>query len=242
MRNKKIKCRLVKNVFIYSFLILSFVSNMVLGEDDSELNGSKLFFLNKNFGAFIKTNTIVAITTDGAKNWNEVEIESGAKLQQILFLSELEGWLLEETCLFYTQDGGSTWDKKETFDDYRLESIYFKGSDFGLIGGVKPDSENQVTSIHRTENSGVSWERAALDTSFGASIFEFSFADDSNGVALGHETAFRTDDSGNNWSRLPLNFKVTLDPNFPITIKYVDRDSLIYGPSVNLNTLIDAMP
>ena len=57
----------------------------------------------------MKKNHTVAITSDGAKSWKNIIVETDEELRKVLFTSESNGWLIGEKGIYNTIDTGNTW-------------------------------------------------------------------------------------------------------------------------------------
>ncbi|MBU1099129.1 MAG: T9SS type A sorting domain-containing protein [Bacteroidetes bacterium] len=190
---------------IYLILIL-LVTSTISAQIRNELRGNNIFFLNETFGAIIKEGGAIAITEDGAQNWNQVIITTEIPLRKILFTSETNGWLLCEDCVYNTVDGGRIWLKNSSFENEHLYSLYFINNDYGFIGGQGSDQTGYESVIYKTQNSGQTWERATLDTNFYSGVIDFSFMNDSMGIAIDGFTIYKTENAGSSWVGLPIYF------------------------------------
>lgn len=187
--------------------------------------GSKLFFYNKNIGALIKENRTVAITSNGAKSWKQIEIDSGLELSKVLFTSETVGWLLSKESIFKTVDGGNTWEENKTFVGSYLRTIYFINDELGFIGGRDSEENESLSVIYKTSNGGQSWVKTSIDTNFTSDVIDFSFANDSVGIAISDFTLYKTEDGGNNWIGLPIQFYV--GSKSPVSGKMIDNENIV---------------
>ena len=210
----------MKNIL---FIILIF-SNYLYSQNNFGFNGSKLFFLNKNFGASVQKNHTISITSDGAKSWKQITIETDEELRKVLFTSESKGWLIGEKNIYNTIDSGNTWKKNNSFQVIQLKTLYFIDDENGFIGA---DCVDTLSTIYVTHNSGQSWINATIDSSwyYAFRVGDFSFINDSVGIVIGPITIYKTQNGGNYWKRLPILFYTG---NGAISSgKMLDKDNII---------------
>ena len=206
------------------FIILIF-SNNLYSQNNFGFNGSKIFFLNKNFGAVVKKNHTVAITSDGAKSWKNIIVETDEELRKVLFTSESNGWLIGEKGIYNTIDTGNTWQKNYSIQVLQLKALFFINDENGFIGGEGIDT---LSTIYITHNSGKSWINSTIDSNwyYQIGINDFSFINDSFGIVIGTNTIYKTQDGGNYWQKLPINFF------------YADIGSISYGKMLDKDNII----
>ncbi len=179
-------------------LVVLILSDFLYSQSNFSSKASKIFFLNKKFGAIIKSNNKIAVTLDGAKTWKETTIETDEKLGKVLFTSESKGWIIGEESIFNTVDSGKTWQTNHKFTGGFLNSIYFINDEYGFAGG---------DSIYLTHNSGQEWLNSDIDSIYyyyPINVRNFSFINDSIGIAIGSSTIFKTQNGGISWQRLPI--------------------------------------
>lgn len=181
---------------------------------------SGLFFLNNIFGVLVKANNTIAVTSNGGISWTQINIDTDESLSKVLFTSESRGWLLSGESVFNTIDGGMTWMNNHSFVGEHLQSLYFINDEIGFIG-----ASDTGPIIYITKNSGKSWIRATLDTIFYSGIMDFSFINDSVGIAVNNFTIYKTKDGGLSWTGLPIYFYV--EGSTPESGTMLDADNII---------------
>lgn len=197
-------------------IIIIILSNYLYSQNNFGSSGSKLFFLNKNFGAIVQKNHTIAVTSDGAKSWKQIIIETDEELRKVLFTSESNGWLIGDKNLFNTIDSGNTWQKNISFGG---NALYFINDKYGFIGGQ---------GIYFTHNSGQTWTQSISDSMYQYPLgaMDFSFINDSIGIAINSFNVFITENGGNYWQRLPIYYFGT--GNGAISSgKMLDEDNII---------------
>lgn len=170
-----------------------------------------IFFKDANTG-WVLSGASVFRTSDGGKNWESSELPSIA-LQggqfvrpvehgwegSVFFLNENKGFVtVGLPHLFYTEDGGKTWQANKVSNT--VERISFTDEKSGCIAGK---------SIFCTEDEGKTWtERLGIksNNSSRISLWGISFADKSTGWAVGKDgyiagsgKIFKTEDGGKSW-------------------------------------------
>ncbi len=195
----------MKNLFIYLLLLL--LCN-TYAQENHHSKASKLFFFNNDFGALVKGNNSIGITNKGGQYWQHINLNTSENLHKILFTSETSGWIIGDKSIFKSTDGGSTWTNNYTFNMSGLYSLYFINGQNGFIGSQEEGSSSDESIIYYTNNSGESWNEASIDSNLNNAVLDFSFANDSVGVAVSAFTIYKTNNYGRNWNKLPINFFV----------------------------------
>jgi photosystem II stability/assembly factor-like uncharacterized protein len=205
----------------YIIYVLFFVFTSLNAQEIVNHKSSKLFFYNHEFGALVNRNDGIAITNNGGQNWQQINIDTNELLNSIMFTSESNGWLLGDSSIFKTTDGGITWVQNHSFNDVYLYNFYFVDDKIGFVGGQSVDS----TVIFYTHDSGLIWQKASLDTNIYSGISNFSFISDSIGIAIGWSGLYITYNSGLNWEKLPANFH--MGGGTPYLGKMFDEDNIV---------------
>lgn len=182
-------------------------SEMIPGVEHSLID---LHFLNDQFGLIISArkygyiNPPIFRTTDGGLSWSELPNHPGTNsfFETVFILDSLSyfiaGWEPSEWasqgCLFYTYDGGNTWERVSQFGDYDyLREVEFINDSTGI-------AVNSVGGIYRSTDKGLNW---TLKYDAGIRFRSLSFCDSQNGFAIGgifgDRQAFATTDGGLTW-------------------------------------------
>jgi photosystem II stability/assembly factor-like uncharacterized protein len=174
-----------------------------------------IYFRNKENGFFVAGNRIFS-TTDSGLTWRESHIFratdfGGAtpELYSIRFGSKKTGWIVGslfkykedddkeivvDSLLLYTEDGGTTWNRRNLPTKNELVHLDFVSDERGWIVGAKG-------AILYTEDGGLSWtaQRSGTDRM----LNNVDFRDKKKGWAVGQKGAFlRTTDGGETWSTM----------------------------------------
>ncbi len=143
--------------------------------------------------------------TDDIKDrgsWSVQSTPVAEKLNDIVFDSENNGWIVgNSNTLLYSADG-EAWERKFISDGntYNFLSVDFLNADMGLIAGE--DIGNGHGVIFRTRNGGSSWNRIDLSAE-GQQVYKIAFADENTAYALAHnQKILKSSDGGMNWDEI----------------------------------------
>jgi len=103
-------------------------------------------------------------TTDGGTNWTRIWQNNYPAFETVDFVNENFGWIVttellmgSETALFYTTNGGETWDLQAKLPGTK-GSIFMLNQNTGwYVGGHSVSGDPQVGFIYKTTNGGVSF-------------------------------------------------------------------------------------
>ena len=82
------------------------------------------------------------------------------ELRDIFFVDEKNGWAVGGSLIFYTSDGGATWEMQATSIERppELWSVYFRDAKLGVVAGSSPGRGfGGGTAIFTTEDGGKTW-------------------------------------------------------------------------------------
>jgi photosystem II stability/assembly factor-like uncharacterized protein len=166
--------------------------------------------LNDRSGLAVNSHGKVWSTVDGGQTWT-VKAELKAEdwhfneSNQIHFLDELHGWIIEALSIWRTEDGGTNWQKAFSPYDQKakgqpvraffldLRQVWVCGSD-GEVYSTKDGGENWVTQTVSGKNSD---------------FRDVFFIDEKTGWLVGYtggrfgSKLYHTSDSGKTWQLLP---------------------------------------
>jgi len=143
--------------------------------------------------------------------------DARGSIREMERLSATEGWVLTDTALLFTRDGGVSW--ADMASGERLEGVtdaFFQGASHAWLAGVDSRAADRLVVLDST-NGGASWREQRVEASALASgrIYaraQVHFLDAAHGWLLGKvatSAAFsvaellRTSDGGATWERLP---------------------------------------
>jgi photosystem II stability/assembly factor-like uncharacterized protein len=167
---------------------------------------SRLFGLNAihfhdaNEGVIAAGGGRLLRTVDGGEHWHSL-LRGGKNLSSLFFIDRTTGWAAGEQWVFQTVDGGATWVRinapGDGNDDFRARAIHFLDANRGWLVG-------HHGAIRRTQDSGMTWVRAANVPDLGSIVlWAVHFVDEESGWIVGEEgTALRTEDRGQAWRRV----------------------------------------
>jgi len=115
-------------------------------------------------------------------------------LHSVICLDNTHTWIFGNYgTIFFSSDGGSTWNRQESGVDVLLGDAAFVSVNEGWAVGVAG------TVIH-TSDGGKTWEKQASD--IGKDLFNVFFLDAQNGWAVGeYGTIIHTGDGGKTWAK-----------------------------------------
>jgi photosystem II stability/assembly factor-like uncharacterized protein len=119
-----------------------------------------IYFVDQNHGWAVGTDGTVLLTTNGGNTWQKIhdaDILGNASFQDVFFTNRLTGWVVGNSIVIRTYDGGYTWSK---LDDYASEyrNVYFENSNTGWI----VDYNGAILS---TEDGGDTWHTETVPVS-----------------------------------------------------------------------------
>jgi photosystem II stability/assembly factor-like uncharacterized protein len=120
------------------------------------------------------------------------------------------GWILDAFNLYFTKDGGNTWEKSLSYKDKYLlaqPGMFFLLNDQTILVCDAGDNSGR---IYKTNNSGQSWhtEKVIRNSSSPCGIF---FINEKEGWYSSGQQVFHSGDVGQRWERLtslPNRFEV----------------------------------
>jgi photosystem II stability/assembly factor-like uncharacterized protein len=92
-------------------------------------------FLNSKLGFAVGSEGVILKTIDGGNNWKIKPSGTIKTLVSVCFLDSLTGFVISNTELFKTNDGGASWFLQDTVNN-GLTNIQFVSQDTGYIAGI----------------------------------------------------------------------------------------------------------
>jgi len=181
--------------------------SIALNELLTSVSLSELEFINSSLGWVIGGGGVVARTTDGGGNWEEIDVDVTGVINDISFLDENEGWLVGDDvsrssgAIKVTYDGGDTWN----FRSYGLGGVDLNGIHF--VSATEGWLVGKAGRIAHTTDAGVTWIHQ--DANLSRSLQDLYFIDEDKGWAVGFAfngdldttaTILETTDGGTNWT------------------------------------------
>ncbi|MGE5264647.1 MAG: WD40/YVTN/BNR-like repeat-containing protein, partial [Acidobacteriota bacterium] len=154
-------------------------------------------------------------------------------IQGFHLVSEDAGWLLFDRYLYWTQDGGQSWNSitPTNLEPYAIRAVSFLDAQSGWLILSATEQANPFV-IAQTSDGGKTWESRALslfapgDVNANVSAFYFYWLDRQTGWLVTRRATgsnfdtgalFKTTDSGKNWTRLTAP---TGDPVYFVTREF----------------------
>jgi len=142
--------------------------------------------------AFVTLTTELLHSQDA---WQRQFYESPSMVTCIYFINENTGWAVGYAgSIVNTKNGGELWETQISGTSEKLNSVYFLNSDTGFISGDG--------LILRTFNSGLNWDKIAIDTLINGKKIEFIesyFKNIDTGCFLGAVWQFNLDVAWEHW-------------------------------------------
>jgi photosystem II stability/assembly factor-like uncharacterized protein len=154
---------------------------------------------------------------DSCLTWDTLWIGLKEFIKDISFIDDQNGWMISDTSLFKTTNGGVNWEKTKTIHDTNYShyaSIYCKGNSIYIL---------TYGSLLISTNSGITWTDKNLNQPLVSSVV---FNDINNGFVIANEL-LKTTDAGQSWE--------TLNPYKRIDIFDLDFISTKEGIAISNN-------
>jgi len=189
---------------------------------DFEINGythqfTDVFFIDASTGwivgsgyaggNFNNTETLILKTTNGGQDWAPQWMQSGGLLNAVHFVDAQHGWAAGDASIpftspdiFYTSNGGTTWQLQPSGISAGTSLVYFKDIFFtnqftGWAVGWKGGGGGAL--ILQTTNGGSNWTEQ--NVSYLSELRNVHFIDSQVGWAIGGNGMISTTDGGNTW-------------------------------------------
>ncbi|NLP12435.1 T9SS type A sorting domain-containing protein [bacterium] len=142
--------------------------------------------------AYIAGAHVVLKSTDSGKSWQKLATAPPGG-EKIFFIDEKTGWIGASQRIYYTTDGGLTWQLYTMPDPFWIHGLYFVDAQVGFWAGFG--------GVHKTTDGGKSWQML-WNLPMIYSYHDVFFFDRLKGVAIGSSgTIAVTSDGGVNWTQ-----------------------------------------
>lgn len=141
---------------------------------------------------------LLFFTTDGGQNWHRSDFQAEEGIfRDIVFMDELNGFLLSNRTIYRTIDGGSSWFKLANgFSVQLLRRLCFSDISNGWVLGKRVGGQHPT---YRTTDGGQTWYQYEHD------FTAMNFVDSQIGFAVENGSVYRSLDGGNNWEQISEN-------------------------------------
>ncbi len=152
---------------------------------------SGLQFFDHNFGYAIGNFSIYK-TNDGGLTWGKIPVNSSFfNPINLFFLNKSAGWVQCGQAIFYTSDGGQSWEDK-FHDDWVFQSFFVNEKVGWFLG---------TAGIYETIDGGKSWQIK----NWSERCYEIFFKNENVGWANLYNSLGKTSDGGKTWTILYNN-------------------------------------
>ncbi|MGH1366642.1 MAG: YCF48-related protein [Calditrichia bacterium] len=189
-----------------------------------------IFFINSQHG-WIGISSSVWRTIDGGVNWNSYSLPVTNSVEDILFIDELNGWVITSNGpVLKSNDGGETW-ITQPIGNEQILALDFSDSQNGWAVG-------RDGGIYHSTDGGTNWTTQNSNTT--EILNDVDFLNPLVGWCVGNEgIILKTVDGGNTW--IPENRPV---PSFFIQVQVIDENTVwvldaLTNSSVGLTTTAD---
>jgi photosystem II stability/assembly factor-like uncharacterized protein len=165
-----------------------------------------IFFLDEEHGWLINHDNIAWRTINSGQSWEKLATSqsSGERFylpQQLIFVNESRGWLVDNFAIWRTDDGGRSWKHLFSTRESPPNKAWkpLRASFIDNVTGWVSCTDNTVL---RTRNGGDTWENLTVDPS-STDLKDVQFIDMKTGwIAEPPQGAiYRTDNAGDTWLR-----------------------------------------
>ena len=167
-----------------------------------------VFFNSASNGWIAGDEGFLAFTTDGGRNWSAKKIGTNDTINEIFFRNEDNGYLVTGKKMFFTKNGGRTWDELLIYSpgDFKngtpeFLSIRFTDKKRGFVVGSVLNSKEQVVDslVLQTTDGGETWSRIVVPSK--SELFHLDFNGTSHGWIVGDKgLILATTDNGFSWN------------------------------------------
>jgi len=158
-------------------------------------------------GIWYTEKNVLLKTTDGGKDWIEIETGNILPLKAVYFVDADTGFVVgEDGIVLRTTDGGENWDirKMDSYigfyldDIFRFTEITFTDKQTGWIIG----ESYYGNQIYKTTDCGITWLWNTMATKPNVnSLKDICFIDTRTGFITGETVFLKTTNGGNTWQR-----------------------------------------
>lgn len=150
---------------------------------------TSVHFPTASIGYTTGTNGRILKTVDGGNSWITLSIPTIEELQSVFFVNSFIGFVVSETSIWKTTNGGGSW--TSTSFNKSLRGITFTSADVGFVVG-----DNMIL---KTTNQGVSWVSKPFSES--AFFTDIKMVNSDSGYVLASNGIYKTANKGESFHR-----------------------------------------
>ncbi len=160
-------------------------------------------FISESEGWAVGRNGTIRHTANGGNSWSTQSGPIGGYLTGVCFVDENNGWVVSRDNLgqiIHTSNGGTSWIQQVNPAEKPLHGLFFINANKGWAVGLD-------STIIRTVDGGLNWERCILNLPNNFGFFSVFFTDELHGCAVGHQGCIViTEDGGVSWQQINTGF------------------------------------
>ena len=161
---------------------------------------SEIFFIGDT--GFVQGNNVFLKSDDGGATWVHIYLPLTGEYYfnklAAFFLTEEKGYVgTEEGEIFFTDDGGRSWETRFSGAWYEFRDLFFLSEDKGYALASYGD-------LYQTTDGGRSWTEVDLSAlGWNPRLQDIWFTNDNDGFLIGEYTLYTTHNGGQTWVAVP---------------------------------------
>ncbi len=166
------------------------------------LDIESIAWIDQSKGFAVGENLIIQ-TTNGGITWEEIDVNFGGKLMDVVFWDENSGIAAgEHGLIMQTRDAGKTWSQKVSGVTHHIMSVAFSGQDLWAV--------TANGHILQSMDNGNTWQQSA--SGLQSSLNEITFINPDTAYIAGNQgRILRTFDKGKQWTLLSSGTALNLN-------------------------------
>ena len=160
---------------------------------------NKMFFQNEETGWFAVSGALLKVKGEGVGfDATVVRKDKHERINDVFFINKRLGWICgTDGAILNTEDGGQTWNRKESHTDITLKEIRFLNAWEGWVSGSDYINGKTVNLTLLTKDGGRSW--VPLNEDKGLNLSPVFFTSSRQGCGIDEEGAIVCTSDGDKW-------------------------------------------
>lgn len=164
---------------------------------------SSVDFISATEGWAVGRDGTIRHTANGGNSWSTQPSPISGYLTGVCFVDKNNGWVVSRDNwgqIIHSSNGGATWTEQENPASNPLHGLFF-------INALKGWAVGLDSTIIRTVDGGLNWERCILNLPNNFGFFSVFFTNELHGCAVGHQGCILiTENGGVTWQRINTGF------------------------------------